>query len=226
MQEARPVAERHGAGRRVAQLFTDGIEQLLVARRGGQVGHDPDVVAGTGQPQVRQQQINQIAVLEPALFNDAPQHGDRLRICVKLQARVLDNRFIRGKNTATLKVVEQRLRVLLAFAHVGLIERVNVQHIACDRRRQLPAEELAAQFVGVRQPDRHDRHSGALHCVHLLVKLGFGAVQAQVNQELVVIEVARVVRDDAGDRDHTASFLTRALRDKLLCPQAKAVDLR
>ena len=39
--------------------------------------------------------------------------------------------------------------VILRLLHIGLVEGVDAQHRARDGRRELPAEELGAQVIGV-----------------------------------------------------------------------------
>ena len=49
------------------------------------------------------------------------------------------------------KLGEEAIGIILALLHVGLIERVDRQHLARHRRRELPAHELATEVVGIAQ---------------------------------------------------------------------------
>ncbi len=75
---------------------------------------------------------------------------------------------------ALLEGFEQSLRLVLRLLHVRLVERIDAEPPAGDRRRDLPQEELFAEVVCVVERAVDDRVPGGFERLELRLGLAVG----------------------------------------------------
>src|SRR5712692_8680524 len=132
VQKARAEADARRHAEPVADRAPDRPELGLVRTVHLDVGEQRDVVAGRDLAEVVSQHRGQVRVARP--------HRRRVREPARL-----------------LPLLGQPVRGQLARLDVGLIEGIDPEDRARHRRRELPAEELGAEVVGVLHVDLDDR---------------------------------------------------------------------
>ena len=115
----------------------------------------------------------------------------------------------------------------LGVLDVGLVERIDAEHGASDRGRELEPEEFLPDMLDRFHDDPDDRMPGSFQrdqrVVMLSVVFAFGA---QVDEEAVIAVQGRIAKRLAVDRDQALAVLARGLRDQLFGPGAEVGDIR
>ncbi len=110
---------------------------------------------------------------------------------------------------------------------VGLIERIDAEHRACDRDRHLEAEKFLADMLDRLHDDADHRMSGLFQRRQLGVMRGVVfAFGADVDEEAVVAVGCRLAERFAVDRDQALAVLAGGFGDQLLGPGAEIGDFR
>ena len=131
--------------------------------------------------------------------------------------------------------LEQPVREVFRLLHVRLIERVDAEHRAGRRRRDLPHRELFADVETVGHPQAHDRVAGGLEqrqtrldraAVHVARDVAVGKPFADVDEDAIVAVVVRRAERFALDRNDAGAVLAGALRDQLFRPGPERFDQR
>ena len=148
---ARPIADR-----------TTQREQFARERRAVvEIGEEREIVTGAEK---REQRVG-------AGARELRARGGRQR----QRDAVIESPIGRGNRQRPARLVagEQRVRRILRLLHVRLIERVDLQDRARDRRCTLPADELGAECGFLRKIDLDDGRLAGFESTDGLVARGF-----------------------------------------------------
>jgi hypothetical protein len=133
-------------------------------------------------------------------------------------------RFTDRKTALLLLPIEQRARRILGLLHLRLVERVDVEHRAGNRGRDLPADELGAKRQPIRQIDPQNRRD-RVQRAHRAVLLGRGlAEHVDLDERAIGSVRLRETERLAGDRHHADTLFAGALGDELFDPQAEWLE--
>ena len=136
------------------------------------------------------------------------------------------HRLLRRQRAGLLERRGQLAGLDLGGLDVRLVERVDAEHGAGDRRGDLEAEEFLADMVDRLHDDADHRMPGLLQRGELVVMRGVVfALGAQVDEEAVVAVERGVAERFAIDRDQALAVLAGRFRDQLLGPGAEIGDL-
>jgi hypothetical protein len=124
-------------------------------------------------------------------------------------AAQLDRADDGGRPLVGQPLAEDAGGVLLALGDVGLVERIDAEHLAGDGGGVLPGEELGTQGTG-----------------HAEGRAGGGRLAADDGEHHVLGTRSGRVRGLQDDRQDPAALLAGGLRDELLGPVAEAGDGR
>ena len=145
MQVARTEAEHRRHTLAVTEPVAQPLQARLDRRLAGKVGQHPQVVAGLDEIEERANGSSR-AGRRAHLVERGPREGQAQSVGAGIRGR---NRQASGVRV----LLQQRLGRVLGLLHVRLIERVDTEHGAGRRRRDLPAHELRADAQRLDQAD-------------------------------------------------------------------------
>src|SRR5262249_31107310 len=120
--------------------------------------------------------------------------------------------------------LQQRPGRVLGLLYVRLVERVDAEHGAGRRRRDLPAHELRADAQRLDQADVDDRMAGRAQPLDQAVApvfLPVAAMKAEADEQSVVAVDRRRAERLTGNRHDAGPALAGRLGDELLDPQTE-----
>ena len=137
-----------------------------------------------------------------------------------------DHRLFRRQRAGFLECGGQFAGLDLGGLDVGLVERIDAEHGAGDRGRDLEAEEFLADMVDRFHHDADHRMPGLFQRGELVVMAAVVfAFGAKVDEEAVVAVDGGIAERLAVDRDQALAVLAGGFRDQLLGPGAEIGDL-
>src|SRR5205814_9083882 len=118
----------------------------------------------------------------------------------------------------------KRLRFLLGFRDVRLVEWIDAEDGARDRRGEFPPEEFRAETIEARREPKH-RMTGCFERVQLC-RVGFVDLRRDRDERAIVAVSSGTSERFVDDGQRASAVLSGALGDQLLDPQTERRQAR
>ena len=208
---------------RIAHAVAYRLQRLFMRLVHLDVGQERKVVARPQPVQMRLEVSLQCVIA----LQHLRQVGRILFVCEQRDSVAGEDRCLGRQGSGLFVRVGQLPRCDLAGFHVRLIEGIDAEDGTGHGRRELPAEELLAEVVGIVERNPHDRMPGSLQRLNRCV-LGRirRRLQSQIDEDAIAPVEVRCAERFPIDGDQPLSVFACRLCHQLFQPGAKIVDAR